>query len=94
MHRAWVLRVDYFVLAADGPIVEQLAITQAKYVIARFLQTFDAIQSSSDTCTMKHQTDISTTYVFGSKVKFHRGRGRAEDHSLASGITAQVPCSD
>lgn len=57
---------------ADDSNVEQLAITQAKYVVARFLQTFDAIRSSSDTCTIKHQTDISTKYVFGSKVKFHR----------------------
>ena len=51
--------------------LEQLAMTQAKYIIARFLQQFDAIQSSNDECSMKRQTDITTRFVFDSKVRFH-----------------------
>ena len=51
--------------------LEQLAMTQAKYVIIRFLQQFDSLQSTSKECTMKRQTDISTRFVFDSKVRFH-----------------------
>ncbi|KAL6716518.1 hypothetical protein ACLMJK_006085 [Lecanora helva] len=51
-------------------IGQQLAITQAKYVIARFLQRFDAIRSVDEDCSIQHKTDISTSFVFDSKVKF------------------------
>lgn len=56
---------------ADIPILEQLTISQAKYVTARFLQRFDAIESANKSYTMSHQTEISTRFVFDSRMRFH-----------------------
>ena len=44
---------------------------QAAYVVARFLQRFDSIQSVGGESTVKTSTDITTKFLFDKKMRFN-----------------------
>ncbi|CAO1597557.1 hypothetical protein XANCAGTX0491_001364 [Xanthoria calcicola] len=52
-------------------IGQQLAMNQAAYVVARFLQRFDSIQSVGGESTVKTSTDIATKFFFDKQMRFH-----------------------